>query len=505
VAKEQMSETGAILHFSVRDTGIGIPKDMHTRIFKAFQQADGSTSRRFGGTGLGLAVSSQLVELMGGRIWLESEPGAGSNFHFTARFKLNPDAENVMPLRPDFDVSGLRVLVVDDNPAHLQIIRELLESWNMSPIDAADAKEAQRLLSVSDPAAPPIKLAIIDADMPESDGFNLAIGINKQTALGLPIIMMLTHSSLRSHPDLKSIGVKATVTKPVRASDLLDSIKSALGLGESRQEMGPEVLKPRMQFDKQALRILVVEDTAFNQKFIQRLLNRWGHQSIIVENGIQAVETVTRQSFDLILMDVQMPKMDGFEATAEIRKLEARTGSHTPIIAMTAHAMKGDRERCLAAGMDNYISKPITSDALQNMIAELVPAATTPPQSLPGQTPKKTLTAVDKKALLDAFDNDWGFFREAVGMFLNDFPKMLADIEAAVQAHDAKDLRMTAHAMKGMVGNFQAKTTAQAALALEEMGKSQDFNGVEKAFEKLAGEMENLKQALIAITKEETN
>jgi len=170
---------------------------------------------------------------------------------------------------------------------------------------------------------------------------------------------------------------------------------------------------------------------------------------------------------------------------------------------MTAHAMKGDRERCLAAGMDNYISKPISSDALQDMIAELVPAAPSPSQPFPGQVPKETLTVVDKKALLNAFDNDWVFFREAVGMFLNDFPKMLANIEASVKANDAKELRMSAHAIKGMVGNFQAKTTAQAALALEEMGRNQDFNGVEKAFENLTGEMENLKQALIAITKEE--
>ena len=200
-----------------------------------------------------------------------------------------------------------------------------------------------------------------------------------------------------------------------------------------------------------------------------------------------------------------MPKMDGFEATAEIRKLEAQAGSHIPIIAMTAHAMKGDRERCLAAGMDDYISKPISSDALQNMIAELVPAAKTSPQSPPKRAPNGIPAAIDKKALLNAFDNDWAFFREAVEMFLNDFPQMLSNIGAAVKANDAKELRMTAHAMKGMVGNFQAKTTALAALALEEMGRNQDFNGAEKAFEKLSGEMEDLKQTLIAIAKEENH
>jgi len=482
VTQEQLSETGAILHFSIRDTGIGIPKEKHSSIFQAFQQADGSTSRRFGGTGLGLAVSSQLVELMGGRIWLESEPGKGSTFHFTARFELDPDAKDVRPLQPNFDVSGMRVLVVDDNPSNLQIIQELLEGWNMSPVTAADAKAAQRILSLEDTAAPPFKLAVIDADMPESDGFKLVMGINKQVSLGLPIIMMLTHSSLRSNPEIKDIGVKATVTKPVRASDLLDSIRTALGLGETQQKTMPKVLKPMVQLDKLPLRILVAEDTPFNQKFIQRLLNRWGHQAIIVDNGIRAVEAASKQSFDIILMDVQMPKMDGFEATTEIRKLEARTGSHIPIIAMTAHAMKGDRERCLAAGMDDYISKPISSDALQNMIAELVPAATDSPQPPPERAPKATPSAIDKKALLNAFDN-----------------------EAAAKANNAKELRMAAHALKGMVGNFQAKTTAQAALALEEMGRNQDFSGAEKAFEKLTGEMKDLKQTLIAIAKEENH
>ncbi|MEW6673277.1 MAG: response regulator [Thermodesulfobacteriota bacterium] len=505
VTNDQVSETGAILHFSVRDTGIGIPKEKHTSIFQAFQQADGSTSRRFGGTGLGLAVSSQLVELMGGRIWLESEPGVGSNFHFIARFKLDPEAEDIMPPRPEFDLSGTQVLVVDDNLTNLQIVQELLESWNMVPVTAADAKSAQRILSVSGSTSPAFKLAIIDADMPESDGFKLAVGIKNQGSLELPIIMMLTHSSLRNHPDLRRIGVKATVTKPVRASDLLEAIVTAVGLRESRPETPPKALKPLLQFDKQALRILVAEDTPFNQKFIQRLLNRWGHQAIIVENGIKAVEAVTRQSFDIILMDVQMPKMDGFEATAEIRKLEARSGMRIPIIAMTAHAMKGDRERCLAAGMDDYISKPISSDALQNMIAELVPAATDVPQPSAVQTPQEIPMTIDKKALLNAFDNDWVFFREAVDMFLNDYPSMVSSIEAAVKANDAKELRMTAHALKGMVGNFQAKTTAQAALKLEEMGRNQDFNGVENALEKLIAEMKDLKETLIAITKEENH
>jgi CheY-like chemotaxis protein/HPt (histidine-containing phosphotransfer) domain-containing protein len=301
------------------------------------------------------------------------------------------------------------------------------------------------------------------------------------------------------------MGVKATVTKPLRASDLLNSIQMALGFSEPPQEVTPETPKPILEFDNQGLRILVAEDTPFNQKFIQRLLNRWGHQAFIVDNGLKAVEAITKQTYDIILMDVQMPKMDGFEATAEIRKLESKSGRHTPIIAMTAHAMKGDRKRCLDAGMDDYISKPISSDALQHMIAELVPAVAATPKPASVKSPAKESSIIDKKALLNSFDNDWSFFQEAVGMFVNDFPGMMSDIEDAYKSVDAQQLRMKAHALKGMVGNFQAKSAAQAALVLEEMGRDQNFTGADKAYEKLVAEIDKLKKTLTALTKEEIN
>jgi len=499
VENEQVSRSGAIIHFSVRDTGIGIPADKQVGIFRPFQQADGSTSRRFGGTGLGLAVSSQLVNLMGGRIWLESEPGKGSNFHFSCSFKLDPEAAHEKPLEPGVDLSGKRVLIVDDNRASLEIIEELLENWKMSPAVAADAKTAQQMLSARDPAEPPFSLAIIDADMPDGDSFKLVIGINKQNSLHLPVIMMLAHSSVRSNPEFKDLGVRATITKPVRPSDLLESIKTALDLGESRPEAFPEPPTLPLPLEKQALRILVAEDTPFNQKFIRRLLNRWGHQAFIVDNGIKAVEAVMKQPFDLVLLDVQMPKMDGFEAAGEIRKLEAPSDRHIPIIAMTAHAMKGDRERCLAAGMDDYISKPISSEALHSMILEIVHAAE-PPSDTAGERP-----LIDPKKLLDAFDNDWEFLREAVGMLRTDYPPMLVKIKNAIEAADAAELRMTAHALKGMVGNFQAAAAAAAAQEIEEKGRQQDFSELEELFDKLTDEMELLTRALAEILEDNPN
>ncbi len=504
VSMKQKTDADAHLHFSVRDTGIGIPKEKHAAIFQPFQQADGSTSRRFGGTGLGLAVSSQLAGLMGGRIWVESEPGIGSNFHFTAVGKLNPEVEDVMPPKPGFDLSGVRALVVDDNAANLEIIQELLENWGMIAVTANDAKTAQRLLSDVESPAQNFRLAVIDADMPESDGFKLARGINRQSSLELPIIMMLTHSLLRGLPELKEIGVRATVTKPVRVSDLLHAVAEALGLREGGRKVLPEEPRPAVSSYKSPLKILVTEDTPFNQKFIQRLLGRWGFQALIVENGIKAVEAVTRQPFDLILMDVQMPMMDGFEATAEIRKLETESDRRIPIIAMTAHAMKGDRERCLAAGMDDYIPKPISAAALQNMIFEHVPKALSMAPVEQKQPPQPAPEVINRKELLTAFDNDAEFFKEAVGMFLSDFPKMLQNIETAVQTGNAKDLHMAAHALKGMVGNFQAKTAMQAAFVLEQMGRKQDFNGAEKALENLAAEMRTLKHTLTVMVEELT-
>ncbi|MBN1662410.1 MAG: response regulator, partial [Deltaproteobacteria bacterium] len=285
-----------------------------------------------------------------------------------------------------------------------------------------------------------------------------------------------------------------------------EAVKAALGLSADRQEITPKTRKPLLQFGKQALHILVAEDTPFNQKFIQRLLTRWGLKATIVGNGIQAVKAAARQSFDIILMDVQMPEMDGFEAAVAIRKLESRTGRHTPIIAMTAHAMKGDRERCLAAGMDDYLPKPISSDALQNMIAELVPVApglSQPPANQKSEAP--AATTFDKTALLKAFDNDWAFFREAVDIFLSDFPQMVSRIETAVHSNDAHELHLAAHSLKGMVGNFQAQGPARAALALEEMGRNRKLDGAEKALQKLTDEMTNLKQTLTAIAEEENH
>ena len=499
VQLDHQNETEAHIHFSVKDTGIGIPIEKQEIIFGAFDQAESSTSRRFGGTGLGLAVSSQLVDLMGGRIWVESQPGKGSTFHFTSRFVVQPDEEEAEALLYDVDLSNIRVLVVDDNATNRQIVQEILENWGMSSKAASGMEEAQEILVPVEGSGAPFNLALIDSDMPESDGFTLARWINSQDALDINVIMMLTHSSTRSQAELSELGVKSSIKKPIRPSDLLDTIMIALEITKIQPDVDSKMPGQILTYTH-PLHILVAEDTLFNQKFILRLLDRWGHRAVVVENGHKALEALNKDEFDLVLMDVQMPEMDGFEAATAIRESEKQTGGHIPIIAMTAHAMKGDRKRCIEAGMDEYISKPISSDVLRKTIQTLVPEATQESPVL-GKV-EDTLMSFDKEELLDAFDHDWSFFKEAVDMFVSDYPSMVDTIRETLKTKDATTLKLTAHALKGMTGNFKGQAAAKAALNLEEMGQRGDFSGIDQKFETLINELDKLEKMLLNLIEE---
>jgi len=503
---EEKTEKEAHFLFSVKDTGIGIPEEKIKNIFGAFDQADSSTSRKYGGTGLGLAISSQLVGLMGGRIWVKSRQDFGSTFHLTVCFDLDKDYKDTAAL-PDVNLKGLRALVVDDNKTSQRIIKELLESWQMSPLVASGAEEAKDLLIRHRDSEAPFKLIIIDSEMPESNGFSLAKWIANQDTLDINIIMMLAYSSLSNRSDVQKLGVKANVTKPVRPSDLMDAILVALDIKKERPKATAKTPEQIAKTFTRPLRILVAEDTPFNQKFILRLLERWGHHGVIVENGrlaLEALDTSTGDKFDLVFMDVQMPEMDGFETTAAIRKQESNTGSHIPIIAMTAHAMKGDRQRCLNAGMDDYVTKPIFSEVLLKAIHSLIPEELQ--QVIPApEKPEKPVFSLDKDALLNAFDNDWDFLKEAVDMFVSDYPPMIETINNALKTGDTDTVGRTAHALKGMVGNFQAKTTAKAALKLEELGRNNHLEGMNQAYEALAGELAGLEKTLLKLVKEKSD
>lgn len=363
VEPEAFINSDVILHFKVRDTGIGIPPDKVNKIFEAFEQGDTSRRRRYGGTGLGLAICQRLVEAMGGQIWVESIPNVGSTFHFTVRLGVVPPSGGEQQFSVPPDLRGLRVLVVDDNATNRRILGEILEGWQMVPILAESVDQAVAILAEAEKAGDPIPLVITDVQMPGRDGFELVRIIKEDKRLGSTVIMML--SSGDRPEDLRRVenmGVAAYLLKPVKHSELLDAITLALGLQTGRE--GGEVADVFRRRPRRPLRVLLVEDSPINQKLAVGMLHKWGHEVVVAPNGREAVELYQRQSFDLILMDVQMPEMDGFETTEAIRAIERRTGRHVPILAMTAHALKGDRERCLAAGMDDYVGKPIRPEVL---------------------------------------------------------------------------------------------------------------------------------------------
>ncbi len=362
------------LHFVIRDTGIGIAPEKQKLIFDAFSQADGSMTRKYGGTGLGLTISARLVEAMQGRIWVESTPGRGSSFHFTVRFDA---AEAVMPADDDNFLLGLRVLLVDDNVTNRRILSDILSRWSMQPLAAGSGVEALALVRRAFEAERPFALIITDVHMPGMDGFELAEKLKHSPYSSGAVILMLTSGERPGDIDhARSLGVSNHLLKPVRREELRNVIAKALD-GSSASRENREDIQPAPSSADPALlsslrvsaaRVLLAEDNIVNQRLVQRILEKEGHYVIVVGNGQEALEALRQQTFDLVLMDVQMPGMDGFEATSAIREGEALTKTHLPIIALTAHAMKGDRDRCLAAGMDAYLSKPVRAADLLNLV-----------------------------------------------------------------------------------------------------------------------------------------
>jgi len=373
VRQQAKDEHGLLLHFTVSDTGIGIPENKRDLIFDPFAQADSSTTRKYGGTGLGLTISTRLVHMMGGRIWVESEEGQGSHFHFTVRLQITDRKEiKVGSPAPPEVLRGVRVLVVDDNGTNLRILEGMLKRWEMIPVCVEGGEQALVELATARNERRAFGLIVTDMHMPKMDGFELVEHIRERPELSTATIMMLTSAGHRGDAvRCQKLGVSAYLLKPIRQSELREAVAKILGAHEpggtipllTRYSLGDA--RDRSEI----LRILVAEDNLVNQRLIVRLLEKRGHRVAVAANGQEVLAALEKDSFDLILMDVQMPEVDGFEATAAIRKKEKSTGLHQSIVALTAHAMKGDHEKCLARGMDGYLCKPIRPQELDEVLA----------------------------------------------------------------------------------------------------------------------------------------
>ena len=485
ITQENHQPGCTMLHFTVSDTGIGIARDKHATVFEAFSQADGSTTRRFGGSGLGLTISATLVQMMGGRIWVESEPGRGSIFHFTVPF----DTATLPPAiaSPAPALAGLPVLVVDDNPVNRRILQAQLLRWQSRPTCVATGFLAMQALIAGSEAGTPFALVLLDANMPGMDGFDVAREIGRDPRLaGVTIVMLTSSGQYGDATRSRELGIASYLTKPVDAAGLHDAICRVLQGPDTPPAIG---LAPAAPAPVRPLHILLAEDNVVNQRVAAGLLEKRGHRVTIANNGREALTVLAAQRVDLVLMDIQMPEMGGFEATQEIRRLEVVSGARLRIVAMTAHAMTGDRERCLAAGMDDYVSKPIDPATLFAAVEIGAAPATAPAEPTPiAQGPP-----IDREALMKRVGGDEDLFREIVQLFLVDCPTRVAAIHAAVAGGDPEEVRTAAHALKGSASNLSATALTAAARTLERLGSERRLQAAPAALRQLSA------QALLAM------
>jgi two-component system sensor histidine kinase/response regulator len=459
-----------ILHFQVQDTGIGIPKDKLELIFEAFAQADGSWTRKYGGTGLGLTISSRLVAMMGGRIWVESERGLGSTFHFTGQF--GPQGAPRPVPRQHLYLQGARVLVVDDNATNRHMVGQMLTECGLKATLASSGEEAIAMLDSHHKSGERLSLVLVDQEMPGMDGFTLVGRLREHPVPCGAIIMMLTaRASLSEAAPCEHRGVTASLFKPIMRSELLDTIAKALG-GRAPESAPVEPgVEKSLHAGADALRILIAEDTPGNRAVLTSLLSTWGYTAEAVSNGREALAALDTRPFDILLMDIQMPEMDGIDATAWIRAKEKASRRRLPIIAVTAHAMPGDRERCLEAGMDDYLSKPFRARELRDAIERLTAPAQCFNQDAgqnPIENPGRQMgnISADRQEI------------SALAQSLN----LLGEIQAAIAVKDLKAIRAQASAMKGSITSVIAKGAFEAASTLASTAQEGELARAEDAF-----------------------
>jgi signal transduction histidine kinase/CheY-like chemotaxis protein len=493
-------EDGVELHFKVKDTGIGIPADKQGLLFKAFSQADSSTTRKYGGTGLGLAISARLVELMHGKLWVESSQGKGSTFHFTAKFAAAGSISTAPLLTPESELKGLSVLVVGDNETNRRIVCEMTRAWGMRPTAVENGPLALACLETARQQQEPFPIVIIDSNMLDMDGFELAEkiqataknnGFRSESSL-----LMLTSSGWPGEADrCRQVGISGYLLKPVAKSDLLTAIRTALAPGQVQTDAKPALItRHSLREAARKLRILVAEDNPVNQVVIIRALQRMGHTPTLAHNGKVALALASTEKFDLAFMDVQMPEMDGLAATAAIRKGEKHSGLHLPIFAMTAHAMKGDRERCIAAGMDGYIAKPVRFSDIEATLAGLNRLPVT-------ASPARVRTeSWRRNEALERIGGDQQLLQDLCQIFLEESPKLMAKLRQAIASGDCDGIMRAAHSLKGESSYLGAVGTSQAARQLEDMGRNRDLSRADGTLAELEREISSLHDELKDLT-----
>jgi PAS domain S-box-containing protein len=498
---------GVRLHFAVSDTGIGIPADKLQVIFDPFVQVDGSTRRKFGGTGLGLTITSRLVELMGGKIWVESNVGKGTTFHFTACFGLQTGSP-LEPLLPELNqILNLPVLVVDDNATSRRILGEMLYHLQLKPTLAESGTAALAELDRAQAAGKEFAVALIDAAMPGMDGFALIEHIQKdQRRVGAPVMLLSSPDRQSDLGRCRRLGLGTYVSKPIKRSDLVKALRTALGLpGKAGDDTEPKVGCASTSLDRDPqpfsrLHILLVDDNTFNQRVGVLKLEKKGHSVLVAGSGKEALARLEQEPFDLLFLDLQMPDMDGLEVTAAIRQRERGTGKHLPIIAMTAHAMKGIREQCVAAGMDGYVVKPIQDKELWREVQAVVPVPV--PNDLSERREALAPSLLDETATLARVGGNRQLLQELVGVFRSDCSTLTDQIRQALEQKQAATLARAAHTLKGMVSFFEATAAAEAARCLEAAGRADDWAGVSEAVTHLFHEIEGIQAALGTFGKE---
>ena len=488
------SEDGSLdVHFSVTDTGIGIPADKQKTIFAPFAQADSSTTRRYGGTGLGLTICTRLVAMMGGRLWLDSQLGRGSSFHFTAHLKFPAAGAAIAASHDGQELHGRRILIVDDNATNRRILREMLNRRNAATRDVESGDKAMAELVAAMDDGNPYDLILTDMHMPSMDGIGLVENIRKTPGLRTTAIMMLTSATHQETVQrCRELGVACYLLKPVRQEELLAAIGMALGKGASAASAATS--KERAAPLAGGLRILLAEDNAINQRVAVRTLEKMGHTVLVANNGMEALSLLQHNPVDLVLMDIQMPEMDGFTATRQIRKGEMEGQPHMPIVAMTAHNMKGDRERCLAAGMDGYLSKPIDGKELRDAILSATKGQIHEGRPAIGgkhsaEFPGDHALGWDAAQTLERVGGDEELLFEVVEIFLSEAPNALVKLRRALSDGDAQAVERIAHGLKGETGYLGIRVLSQETRDLEEAARSGDLSRAEPLLAYLESEI----------------